>query len=204
MAEEKETCRTSNKINVIAEHKDYPSPGTSKALQLAEKKKLVQESPWTRLVPYKHWHSYVKPTDSIGSIFTPGICAYRVKTLSKRGVKPTRWHPFGADGILTNPPRAFIEQHNEEVNRKIAAMAEKKRDSLPENIVSLRNLADDTWLQKKRRNARILKKELSIRKGRITKRKSDREVMRDVFVKLTSTSNKRNLIFFLIELTNVL
>lgn len=201
MAEGKEICRTSSKINVTTEHKDYPSP--SKMLQLTEKQKFIQESPWTRLVPFKHWHSYVKPTDSIGSIFTPGICAYRIRTLiKKRGVKPTRWHPFGTDGVLTSPPRAFIERHNEEVNRKIAAMAEKRRDSLPENIVSLRDLVDDTWLQKKRRNVRILKKELSIRKGRISKRKSDREVMRDVFVKLIS--NKKKLIFFLIELTNVL
>jgi len=186
MAEGKEICRTSSKINVIAEHKDYPSP--SKMLQLAEKQKFIQESPWTRLVPYKQWHSYVKPTDSIGSIFTPGICAYRVRTLiKKRSVKPTR-HLFGTDEVLTSPPRVFIERHNEEVNRKIAAMAEKRRGSLPENIVSLKDLIDDTWLQKKRRNVRILKKELSIRKGRITKRKSDREVTRDIFVKLTSTS----------------
>lgn len=176
MAEGKEICGTSGQINVITD-KDS-SPGTSKSLQLAEKQKLIQESSWTRTVPYKHWHSYVKPTDSIGSIFTPNI--HRTRILTKRGVKPARWHPFGADGVLANPPRFFIERHNEEVKRKFAAMAEKRRDSLPENIVSLRDLADDTWLRKKSLNARILmKKELSIRKRKI-KRKPDRKVTRDL------------------------
>lgn len=181
MAEGKETRGTSDMINVMAEHKNYPS-GTSKALQLAEKQKLIQESSWTRTIPYKHWHSYVKPTDSIGSIFTPGVHTYRTRTLIKRGIKPTRWHPFGADGALVSPPRILVERHNEELKRRIAATDEKKRDSLPENIVSLRDLADDTWLRKKSRKAIILmKKELSIHKERITKQKSDREVTKDVF-----------------------
>lgn len=199
MAEGKEICGSSGKINVIAEQKDYPSPGTSKSLQLAEKQKLIQESSWTKTVPYKYWHSYVKPTDSIGSIFTPDIHVYR-RILTKRGIKPARWHPFGADGVLVNPPRFFIERYNEEVKRKFAAKAEKRRDSLPENIVSLRDLADDTWLRKKR-NARILmKKELSIRKRRI-KRKPDRKVTRDVFIKLTVLRLKKDLNFFLFENT---
>lgn len=186
MAEGKETCGTSGKINVTAERKDHPWPETSKALQLAEKQKLIQESSWTKTVPYKHWHSYVKPTDSIGSIFTPDMHTYRTRTLTRRGVKPARWHPFGTDGVLVSPPRIFIERHNEEVKRRTAATAEKKRDSLPENIVSLRDLADDTWLQKKSQKARILmKKELSIRKGR--RQKSKQEVPKDVYVNLTST-----------------
>lgn len=178
MAEGKETRKTSGKMNVIAEHMDC-LPGTSKALQLAEKHRLIQESSWTRTVPYKYWHSYVKPTDSIGSIFTPNTHTYRTRTLIKRGVKPVRWHPFGAEGMLVSPPRVFIERYNEEVKRRTAATAEKK--DLPENIISLRDLVDDTWLQKKSQKTRILmKKELSIRKERITKRKLDREVTRDV------------------------
>lgn len=176
MAEE-ETCESSDKINIIAEHKDYPTPGTSKALQLEEKPKLIQESSWTRTLPYPHSHSYVKPTDSKDSSFTSSIHRYQTRTFAKRNVKPARWHPFGADGILKNPPRVFIEQYNKELEQKIAVAAEKRHDSLPENIVSLRDLVDDTWLRKKRQKTKILKKEeLSIRKGRIIKRESDREV----------------------------
>ncbi|EZA46954.1 Dynein heavy chain 3, axonemal [Ooceraea biroi] len=141
------------------------------------KQRLIQESSWTKTVPYKHWHDYAKPSDSIGSIFAPGAYHCRGRTLSKRAPKP-RWHPFGVDGKLVNPPRVFIELHNEEVKRKAAVAAEKKRDALPENIVSLRDLADGTWLRKKSRKAKILKKrELSIQKGRITKRKSEREII---------------------------
>lgn len=143
------------------------------------KEKLLQESSWTKTVPYKHWHSYAKPSDSIGSIFTPGAYHFRSRTVSKRDVKP-RWHPFGVDGKLVSPPRVFVERHNEEVQRR--AIAERKRDALPENIVSLRDLADGTWLhRKKSRKAKILKKrELSVQKGRITKRKLEREVTEDL------------------------
>lgn len=176
MAEEKETCETSDKINIIAEHEDYPTPRTSKALQLEEKPKLIQESSWTRTVPYTHWHSYVKPTDSIGSSYVPSIHRYRTRSFAKRGVKPAQWHPFGDDSILKDPPRVFIEQYNKEVERRMAAAAEKRRDSLPENIVSLKDLVDDTWLRKKRQKTKMLKKKLSVRKERITKRDSDREV----------------------------
>ncbi|XP_036144889.1 uncharacterized protein LOC118646328 [Monomorium pharaonis] len=182
MAEEKETRGTSDKVNVIVGSKDCASPVTLKALQLAEKEKLIQESSWTKTVPYKYWHSYVKPTDSIGSIFTPSVNTYRTRTLTRRSVKPARWHPFGTDGVLASPPHILVERHNEELKRKIAVTEEKKRDSLPENIVSLRDLADDTWLRKKSRKTKILmKKELTMCKKKITKQKLDREVTRNVF-----------------------
>lgn len=177
MAEEKEICGTLDKVNAtVAQHVDYSLPGTSKALQFEKKPKLIQESSWTKTVPYKHWHSYVKPTDSIGSIFTPGAYHHRARIL-KREVKPAQWYPLSADKVLATPPRILIERHNKEVQRRVVAAAEKKRDSLPENIVSLRDLADGTWLRKKSRKGRALKrKELSIHEGRITKRKLDREV----------------------------
>ncbi|KMQ95743.1 dynein heavy chain axonemal [Lasius niger] len=178
MAEKEETCGNLNKVNAtVADHADYSSPETSKALQFVKKPKLIQESSWTKTVSYKHWHSYVKPTDSIGSIFTPGAYPYQARSLTKREVKPARWYPLSADKVLAAPPRILIERHNKEIQRRAAA-AEKKRDSLPENIVSLRDLADGTWLRKKSRKARDLKrKELSIHEGRITKKKLDREIV---------------------------
>ncbi|KAG5305945.1 DYH3 protein, partial [Pseudoatta argentina] len=179
MAERKETGGTSDKIHTIAGHKDCSSSETLKALQFSEKQQLIQESSWTKAVPYKYWHSYVKPTDSIGSIFTPGVHTYRTRTLIRRDVKPVRWHPFGIDGMLVSPPRIFIERHNEEVKRRAAALAEKECDTLPKNIVNLRDLMDDTWLRKKHQKARILKeKELSIHRRKITKQRLDRKMVR--------------------------
>lgn len=179
MAEEKEACGTSDKINtMVPQHEDYSSPETPKVLQFTKKPKLIQESSWTKTVPYKHWHSYVKPSDSIGSIFTPSAYHHRdVRIVTKREVKPARWYPLSADKVPATPPRTLIEQHNKEVQRKTAAATEKKRGSLPENIISLRDLADGTWLRKKSRKAKALKKkELSIHEERIAKRKMDREV----------------------------
>ncbi|XP_018046945.1 PREDICTED: dynein heavy chain 3, axonemal [Atta colombica] len=177
MAEKKETDGTSDKIHTIAGHKDCSSSGTLKAPQFSEKQQLIQETSWTKTVPYKYWHNYVKPTDSIGSIFTPGVHTYRTRTLIRRDVKPVRWHPFGIDGVLVSPPRSFIERHNEEVKRRAAALA--KKECVPKNIVNLRDLLDDTWLRKKRQKARILKeKELSIHRRKITKRRLDRKMVR--------------------------
>ncbi|GAB1862505.1 Dynein heavy chain 3, axonemal [Camponotus japonicus] len=178
MAEEKKTCGTLDKLNTVAQHMDYLLPETSKALQCEEKPKLIQESSWTKTVPYKHWHNYVKPTDSIGSIFTPSVYHHRARILTKRKIKPAQWYPLSADKILATPPRILIERHNKEVQQRVAAAAEKKCDSLPENIVSLKDLADGTWLQKKSRKARALKrKELYIHKGRTMKKKLDREIV---------------------------
>jgi len=148
--------------------------GTVEEVEL--KQILIQDFSWTKTVPYRYWHSYVKPSDSIGSIFTPGTYQCRSKTLIKRAAKPL-WHPFGIDGTLVDPPRIFIERHNEEVKRRAA---EKEYGALP-NIVNLRDLADGTWLRKKSRKAKIQKKrELAIQKGRITKRKLEREVMKNI------------------------
>lgn len=183
MAEEKKTCGTLDKLNTVVQHMDYLLPETSKALQFEKKPKLIQESSWTKTVPYKHWHNYVKPTDSIGSIFTPSVYHHRARILTKRKIKPAQWYPLSADKILATPPRILIERHNKEVQQRVAAAAEKKCDSLPENIVSLKDLADGTWLQKKSRKARALKrKELYIHKGRTMKKKLDREVIRNIFL----------------------
>ncbi|XP_067212743.1 uncharacterized protein [Linepithema humile] len=174
MAEEKKICL--DKINVtVAKHTDYPSPEIPETLSFAKEQKLIQESidSLIKTIPYKHWRNYVKPTDDVSSTFTPGVDHYRARTL-----KPGQWRPFGADGVLTNPPRVFIEQHNEEVKRRAAAMAEKERDSLPENIVSLKDLADSTWLRKKNEKAKALKRK-ELEKVRATKRKPDREVIRN-------------------------
>lgn len=192
MTEEKKICGTSDKLNTtVAQRMDYLLPETSKALQFEKKPKLIQESSWTKTIPYKHWHNYVKPTDSIGSIFTPSVYHHRARILTKSKIKPAQWYPLSADKILTTPPRILIERHNKEVQRRVAAAVEKKRDSLPENIVNLKDLADGTWLQKKSQ-ARVLKrKKLPIHKGRIMKRKLDREVRNIFFVNLTNKCSKK-------------
>lgn len=182
MTEEKKVCGTSDQINVtVARHADHLSPEISETLSLPKKQRLLQERSWTRTVPFKHWHVYVKPSDSVGSIYTPGTYHLQTGALTKRVVKP-RCRLFTVDdGMLAGPPRFLVERHNEEAERKAAVTAEKKRDGLPENIVNLKDLADSTWLREKNLKKRALRwKELSIRdkKGRITKKKLDREVMR--------------------------
>lgn len=178
MAEERKTCTSSGEINT-ARRDDYSSPKMSETLQSTEEHKLIQDSSWTKVVPYKHWHVYTKPSDSIGSIFTPSAYHLRIRALTQHAVKSR--HPFGIDnGALVDPPRVLVERHNEEVKRKAAIAAAKIHDALPDNIVNLKDLADDTWLQKKSLKAKALKrKELSVqsKKGKITKRRLDQEVI---------------------------
>lgn len=154
---EKKKIRLS-KVNVtVAGHTDYPSTGVPGTLSFAKEQKLIKESidSLIKTIPYKHC---VKPTDDDVSTFA----------LTKRDME--QWHPLDADGVLRNPPRVLIEQHNEEVKRRAAAAAEKERDSLPENIVSLKELVDSTWLRKKSEKAKALKRK-ELEKVRATKRK---------------------------------
>lgn len=168
MAEEKKEGETSSQINVpVAKHVDHSSPevlGT-----FIKKQRLIQEHSWTKTVPYKHWHIYAKPSESIGSIYAPDVYPLRTGTLTKRVVK-SQSHLFTVDD---GPPRILVERHNEETKRKAAIAAEKKRDDLPENVVNLKDLANSTKA--------LRWKELSIRrKKRIKKGKSDDEVTRNV------------------------
>lgn len=94
--------------------------------------------------------------------------------------KHRRWHPFGAsDGALTSPPRDLVQRYKEEAERRAAIAAEKKYDSLPENIVNLRDLADGTWLYKSQKARALKRKELfaEIKKKRTPK---ERKVIRDI------------------------
>jgi len=179
MAEGKKICL--DKVNVtVAGGTDYPSSEMSGTLSFAKEQKLIQESidSLIKTIPYKHWRNYTKPTNDVSSTFTSSMHHYRARTLAKRDVKSGQWQPFGTDGVLIYPPRIFIEQRNEEIKRRAAAMAEKERDSLPENIVSLKDLADSTWLRKKSEKAKALKRK-ELEKIRATKRKADREVIRN-------------------------
>ncbi|XP_025152566.1 dynein heavy chain 3, axonemal [Harpegnathos saltator] len=94
--------------------------------------------------------------------------------------KYQRWNPFGtSDGALTNPPRELVERQKEEAERRAIIAAKKKRDSLPENIVNLKDLANGTWLKKSQKARALKRKELSaqIKKKRIT---TDRKIVRYV------------------------
>lgn len=176
MAEEKKIF---GKVTVTG-RMDYVSPEVSPGtLAFAKEQKLIQESVDTliKTIPYKHWPNYVKSTNDGSGTFTPSVHFYQAKSSTKCVMKPGLWHPFGADGVLTSPPRIFIEQHNEEVKRRAAAIAEKERDSLPENIVNLKDLVDSTWLRKKSEKTKALKRK-ELEKVRTTKRKPDREVIR--------------------------
>lgn len=147
MAENKE-YEVSSKVNETATRCiKYPSPKMSETLQFTKKQK-----------------------------FTKKQLMQEVSTAISH--KHRRWHPFSASGgALTSPPRDLVERHKEEVERRAAIAAEKKRDHLPENIVNLKDLADGTWLSKSQKAKALERKELfaQVKKEKMIK---DREVIK--------------------------
>lgn len=56
----------------------------TKALEYVKYPKLLEDQSWTKAVPYKYWSTYTKPSEGIGSIYTPTSAQYRVNTLTKK------------------------------------------------------------------------------------------------------------------------
>lgn len=159
MSEEKKTRETLDKRNLL----NYPL--LVKMSRVAKKQKLTHKSR-TKTVPHKYRRASVKSADSMDSIFTPDTYYYRP---SKRVTKSAPCHPISVDGILANPSRVFIERYNEEVKQRVIAASERKLDSLPKNIVSLKDLMEGTWEESEEAKA-LKKKELTVDKSKITKK----------------------------------
>lgn len=134
----------------------------TKALEYAKNPKLLEDQIWTKAVPYKYWSTYTKPSEGIGSIYTPTSAQYYVNTLTKKK-KPLECLSFGVENKLRMPPREYVELHKEERQRKITRKFKQEQNILPENIVNLKDLADGTWSRRKaekKANQDIKNKEL--------------------------------------------
>ncbi|XP_015509159.2 dynein axonemal heavy chain 3 isoform X1 [Neodiprion lecontei] len=116
--------------------------------------------------PYKNWYEYVKPMESIGTFFTPTSCKFRIKTVTSKQLG-CPWHPFGPDRKLKYPPADCVKAHYEEV-ANINLKKSKRLKITPDNIISLKDLADGTWERQKAEKfeAQILARKKNIRQKR--------------------------------------
>ncbi|XP_015175416.1 PREDICTED: dynein heavy chain 3, axonemal [Polistes dominula] len=152
------------------------------ALEYVKYPKLLEDQSWTKAVPYKFWFCYTKPSEGIGSIFTPTSAQYRVNTITRKK-KPSKCLPFGVENKLRMPPREYIEFYKEEKRRKRVGKDEEEQHFLSDNIINLKDLADGTWLHKKAKkeaNQNIQNKELLMkkRKDKLKKIMLEEESMR--------------------------
>ncbi|KAI4500182.1 hypothetical protein M0802_004599 [Mischocyttarus mexicanus] len=156
------------------------------ALEYVKYPKLLEDHSWTKAVPYKYWFSYTKPSEGIGSIYTPTSAHYRINNLTLKK-KSSECLPFGIKNKLRMPPREYVEFYKEEIRRKRAEKddeeEEEGRNILPDNIINLKDLADGTWSHKKAEkeaNRDIRNKELlnKRRKDKLKRKISEEEIMR--------------------------
>ncbi|KAG7209677.1 hypothetical protein KM043_011323 [Ampulex compressa] len=119
-----------------------------KAWKYSKERKLLQEKSWTRNVPYRNRYGYKKPSEGIGCIFTPTAERYTVRAVLNRGKRP-RVHILGPEGKLTNPPWESVKKRKGEIALKIAEKFARESKSLPDNVISLKDLVDGTWLRRK-------------------------------------------------------
>ncbi|XP_015588713.1 dynein heavy chain 3, axonemal [Cephus cinctus] len=142
----------------------------AKALFYGEQPKLLQEQSWTKAIPYKYWYEYVKPMQSIGSELTPAARKYNIKSFKRSTVKLSQPILFGPDGNLVYPPLECVKAHDEEMKLKDGERS-KRLQRVPDNIMSLRDLADGTWL---RRKAQKRSAEMQEQKERAEKKRKER------------------------------
>ncbi|XP_047365165.1 dynein axonemal heavy chain 3-like isoform X3 [Vespa velutina] len=154
----------------------------TKVLEYAKYPKLLKDQLWTKAVPYKYWSTYTKPSEGIGSIYTPTSAQYRVNTLTKKK-KPLDCLPFGVKNKLRMPPREYIELYKEERRRKITRKFKQERNILSKNIINLKDLADGSWSRRKAEkeaNQNIENKELlKEQKNKLKKNIPGKEILRN-------------------------
>ncbi|XP_063993893.1 dynein axonemal heavy chain 3 [Diachasmimorpha longicaudata] len=153
-----------------------PTPHFPEALKYQQLQPLIQDRSWTKTVPFKHFFKYVKPSESIASFYTPSALKFRLQTLKRRRkVKPLIKDFLGNDGELQYPPISLVRAYEQEVVRRNDEKT-KLLDSLPENVISLVDLANGTWL---RRKVEKRSRRLQEAKKKLTKKRK-MEIERDL------------------------
>ncbi|XP_076243948.1 dynein heavy chain 3, axonemal [Calliopsis andreniformis] len=111
--------------------------------QLIKRQKLLQDYPWTKIISYKCVPE--ESSVSIGSIFMSTIYQFQEQTVIKRKTD-LKQSSFQFEPTLSYPPWKYKKQYKDSTQKKV------KKQSVhivPTSIVSLKDLADGTWLWQK-------------------------------------------------------
>ncbi|XP_054015460.1 dynein axonemal heavy chain 3-like [Hylaeus anthracinus] len=130
--------------------------------QVTKKQKCSRDHSWTKISSKKHLNRYIKLSEDVGSTFTSTIYQLQKKNSIKQK-KLLKERSFTFEHNLTYPPWEYYKNYKENVQRRTT---KESMQWLPNNIVSLRDLADGTWLWKKAQEqvTKIFKKDGKLKK----------------------------------------
>lgn len=159
-------------------HDSNPTPQVVEALEYFKSIKILQDRSWTKSVPYKNWFTYLKPSESIANSYTPSAAKFRIKQLGKQQHhgKSSNTEKLNINGELGYPSAAYVKAHEEEVARKKKEKT-KLLESLPDNVISLFDLADGSWLRKKAEKRQLKIQENKEKFIKRKKEKFDNEIL---------------------------
>ncbi|XP_076256705.1 dynein heavy chain 3, axonemal [Rhynchophorus ferrugineus] len=122
---------------------------------------LFAKKSWTKGVPEKDTQMYFRPSETIGSAFSPQAQNLRIQDLPTKK-KKTRPSPLGVDGKLQYPPKKSRKELKEE-ERKRELAAKKKQINVP-GIIDVEYLLSGQWLRDKQALMDKKEKEKAMRK----------------------------------------
>ncbi|XP_044005949.1 dynein axonemal heavy chain 3-like [Aphidius gifuensis] len=136
-------------LPIAGPHDPNPSPQVSQALEYFKNIKILQDQSRTKSVPYKNWFESLTPSESIANSYTPSASKFHIKKLGrKRYGKTINTNNLTDNEEFKYPSFDDIKAHEKKINLK-KNEKDKLLESVPENIISLVDLADGSWLKRK-------------------------------------------------------
>ncbi|XP_068084555.1 dynein axonemal heavy chain 3 [Anabrus simplex] len=137
---------------------DLPSKYVSEALDSVLYPPLMQRRSWTKAVPYKDTFEYCKPSESIGSCYTPSAGTLRIRNLPSRRRRREDELPYVGD-YLDYPPKSFTI-------KKPKKEKPKPDEEVVPGIVKLRDLLTGEYQRQKAENIKQKVRDRQIRAER--------------------------------------
>ncbi|XP_023310238.1 dynein heavy chain 3, axonemal [Anoplophora glabripennis] len=135
---------------VWAEWESEPSAMFTK-INRAEYPPLFAKKSWTKGVPQKDAESYLRPSETIGSSFTPQAQELRIQDLHRKR-KKSRLFSLTVDGQLGYPPKKTRKELEEQEKKEEVKKQTSSEDNLFVNIEDL--LSGEYWRRRKEKEAK--------------------------------------------------
>ncbi|KAI4456226.1 dynein heavy chain family protein [Holotrichia oblita] len=134
---------------------DEPQPSffVKRAYDSVEYPPLFAKKSWTKGVPHKDTYEFYKPSETIGSSYTPSAAVLRIQHLPPYRKKPAE-NPLGPTGQLGYPPKK--SKLEEEKERKAEEERLKLKCGEVSGLVDVRQLLNGEYWRKKEEERMLL------------------------------------------------
>ncbi|GJQ73710.1 DNAH3 [Trypoxylus dichotomus] len=158
---------------------DEPQPSffVKRAYDSVEYPPLFAKKSWTKGVPHKDTYEFYKPSETIGSSYTPSAAVLKIQHLPPYRKKLAE-NPLGPDGKLQYPPKK--SKLEEEKEKKAAEERLRRKNAKIPGIVDVRDLLSGKYWKKKEQEkieseARKAKRLLKVKKKKELTKQSSKE-----------------------------